>query len=469
MMKVSGQQGWLLLDPPSSVGHARRASIREKENAPNAPFPSIDLILLSGVIREAGFSPIYLDAQIRRWSWEQLIARARGLDAVGTVSLVSSGRLDEELAQLERFKRALGGALYVVAPISLSLSAERCRALMEQHPWLGGLILNIAENDFGPLIAGNQTQPRNVAVRIGNDIHLPSAAITYVEDLHIPQPVHAIFKDSRYYFPQTKHAPVTCVQVSFGCPYRCEFCLDNAQYSRMSYRRVADVIEELVEIDRLGFREVYFKDLTFGLNKRVTVEFLEGLKSRKLRLRWLCTTRVDVATARLLTLMRQAGCYGVEFGVESGQQRRRALNGKPIPDEQIHEVFNRCRQLGIETTAFVIIGFEDETEEEIRATMRFIESLRPDYVSYNVLNALPGTPLEQRARAEGFLQDETNNHSFAASNLRHKYLTPEQLEALRSEAVRSFYRRPRTTITRLLRLRSLFELRKLVRLSRAAL
>ena len=98
MMKVTGQQGWLLLDPPSSVGYARRTSIREKENAPNAPFPSIDLILLSGVIREAGFSPIYLDAQIRRWSWEQLIARAPGLDAVGAVSLVSSGRLDEELA-----------------------------------------------------------------------------------------------------------------------------------------------------------------------------------------------------------------------------------------------------------------------------------------------------------------------------------------------------------------------------------
>lgn len=468
-MKVTGQQSWLLLDPPSSVGYARRASIREKENAPNAPFPSIDLIMLSGVIRQAGYSPIYIDAQIRRWSWERLIAQAPGLAAVGAVSLISSGRLEEELAQLEHFKRALGGLLYVIAPISLSLSVSRCRALMEQHPWLDGLILNIAENDFGPLIAGDQARPRNVAVRIGDAIHLPSAVVTYVEDLHIPRPVHAIFKDSRYYFPQTKHAPVTCVQASFGCPYRCEFCLDNALYRRMSYRRVTDVIEELVEIDRLGFREVYFKDLTFGLNKRVTVEFLEGLKSRRLRLRWLCTTRVDVATARLLNLMKRAGCYGVEFGVESGQQRRRALNGKPIPDEQIHEVFNRCRQLGIETTAFVIIGFEDETEREIRATMRFIESLRPDYVSYNVLNALPGTPLEQRARAEGFLQEQTNDHSFATSNLRHKYLTPVQLEALRVEAVRSFYRRPRTTITRLLRLRSVFELRKLVRLSRAAL
>ena len=98
MMKVTGRQSWLLLDPPSSVGYARRVSIREKEIAPNAPFPSIDLIMLSGVIWQAGYSPIYIDAQVRRWSWERLIAQAPGLAAVGAVSLVSSGRLDEELA-----------------------------------------------------------------------------------------------------------------------------------------------------------------------------------------------------------------------------------------------------------------------------------------------------------------------------------------------------------------------------------
>jgi len=56
------------------------------------------------------------------------------------------------------------------------------------------------------------------------------------------------------------------------------------------------VVEELVEIDRLGFREVYFKDLTFGLHKPVAVEFLTRLAAQKLRLRWLCTTRIDVAT-----------------------------------------------------------------------------------------------------------------------------------------------------------------------------
>jgi hypothetical protein len=72
------------------------------------------------------------------------------------------------------------------------------------------------------------------------------------------------------------------VQWAFGCPFRCEFCIDNQLYKKMLYRDVNDVIEELVEIDRLGFREVYFKDLTFGLHRGLAEEFLAKLDNTAL-------------------------------------------------------------------------------------------------------------------------------------------------------------------------------------------
>lgn len=460
---------WLLLDPPSSTGYARRASLREKDNAPDAPFPSIDLILLSGAVRSAGYTPVYLDAQIRGWSWERLLHETQSIKVQGVVSLLSSSRLEEELERLQALKTSLSGVpIYVVASIYTALHSEQCAKTLQEHPWLEGMILNTAENNFADIIVSKSVAPKNVALRRGDDLLLPRVEVSYGEGLRIPRPVHALFKDRRYYFPQSKRAPVTCVQMSFGCPFTCEFCLDNALYRRMRYRQVDDVIDELVEIDRLGFREVYFKDLTFGLHKRVTTEFLATLAGHRLRLRWLCSTRLDVATPRLLRQMQQAGCYGIEFGVESGLRHRRESSGKPVDDAAIHEVFQNCRDLGIETTAFVMIGFEDETEPEIRTTMRFVESIRPDYVSYNIVNALPGTALERRARQEGFLRDRLQDHSFARSNIRHQHLSLERLEALRSEAMRSFYRKPRSILGRLARLQSLFELRKLIHLSRAA-
>ncbi len=461
---------WLLLDPPSASGYARRGSLREKDNAPDAPFPSIDLVLLSGAVREAGFSPVFVDAQIDGWTWERVCEEAPRIDAKGVVSLLSSSRIDEELAALRALKQALsGGPVYAVASVYLALNPQRYSAVLEAHPWLDGLILNTAENNFANVITQSEAAPCNVAVRKNGVVLTPPMGVNYGEGLRIPQPQHSIFKDARYYFPQTKRVPVTCVQMSFGCPFTCEFCLDNALYRKMLYRDTDDVVEELSEVDRLGFREVYFKDLTFGLNKRITTDFLDKLTKRHLKLRWLCTTRMDVATPRLLTQMKRAGCYGIEFGVESGVRHRREANGKPISDDKVREVFDQCRRLGIETTALVIIGFEDETEAEIRTTMSFIMSLRPDYVSYNILNALPGTELERRARREGFLQGGKSDHAFVDSNIKSRYLTPERLVALRSEAMRSFYRRTSTALLRLSRLRSAFELKKLVRLSRVAM
>lgn len=457
---------WLLLDPPSTEGFARRG-LREKSLAVPAPFPSIDLILLSGAVGESGYRPVYLDAQIRQWTWQRLYQEAPAIGAKGILSLLSSGHMNEELHRLGTLKQIMGGVpIYVVASIPLAKDPQSCRAVLSGHPWLNGIVTNTAENNFGKFIASPDVEPHNIAVRLGDEIRTPAVKVSKGEDLRTPRPVHAIFKDRRYFFPQTKRAPVTCVQMCFGCPYQCEFCLDNALYPQMRCRNVDDVVEEMAEIDQLGFREVYFKDLTFGLNKRVSTEFLEKLASRRLRLRWQCTTRVDCATRGLLKLMKKAGCFSIEFGVESGLRHRRAANGKTISDEQIRTTFEDCRRLGIETTAFVMMGFEDETETEIRTTIRFIESLRPNYVSYNIVTALPGTPLETRARKEGFLLAGPADVSFANSNIKHKYLTPEQLRALHAEAIRSFYCRPSTALMRLLRLRSVFELRKLLRLAR---
>lgn len=497
---IPGTRRWLLLDPPSEEGYIRRGLLREKAGTV-AAFPNIDLILLSGSVREAGFWPVYIDAQIRGWTWERLGTELAAMGVGGMVSLLTYLREPAELARLGELKRRLGGVpVFAVCPLSTVLDPVRTRRLIDEHPWLDGLILNIAENNLAGLMRNPEAPGFNIVSHAAlgakeEEVHaegaegaerrpinpqssvrnpqsaipsIPPVRVNYDTGVHMPMPEHGIFMDGRYFLPQSKRGPVTCVQMSFGCPFRCEFCLDNQLYRKMRYRDVDDVVAEMTAIDRLGFREVYFRDITFGLNKAVCHEFLEKLAARRLNVRWLCTTRVDVTTPKLLRLMANAGCYGIEYGIESGLRHRREANGKPISDEQIRTVFANCRALGIETTALVILGFEDETENEIRATMRFIEDADPDYAAYNVLNALAGTPLERRARDQGFLNDEPGDTRFRASNLRHRYLTPQRLEALRSEAVRSFYRRPRTMMVRLARTRSLFELWKLMRLARLA-
>lgn len=462
---------FLLLDPPSGTEFSRRGSLREKNDAQNAPFPNIDLILLSGAIREAGYSPYYIDAQINRLSWAALAARLKAEPPAGILSLVSSSAIEHELAALGRLKSELGPVrVFIVGTIILQREPQRLHRILSENPWLEGVILNPAENDLTRWLCGlapDGSEPLNMAVQGSSGPVIPALKVRYGDGLRLPRPEHAIFLDRRYCLPQSKRGPVTCMQFSFGCPFTCEFCIDNQLYRKMLHRDVDDVVEEMVEADSLGFREVYFKDLTFALHKPIATEFLQKVAARRLRLRWLCTTRVDVASTEMLTLMKQAGCYGIEFGVEHAREETRKRIDKRIKDTRIHEVFRDCRRLGIETTAFIMLAFEDDTEQDVRDTIRFARSLRPNYVSFNVVNALPGTAYQERARREGFLRDEASDYGFTTSNIRHRHLHPDQVARLRREALRSFYFDPGILAERILRMRSWFEFKKLVRLGLA--
>lgn len=488
---LQNPRSFVLLDPPSEGTFCRRAALREKDCTRAAAFPSIDLILLSGCVREAGYNAVYMDAQLDRLSWDDVTKRLRELRPSGLLSLTSSSRLEEELSCLGRLKSKLGDVpVYTIATILLQKKKDGVRSVMARHPWLDGMVLNVAENNFSDVIrtAGADVAPFNIALRdkhriaapharsAGLDINLmttndpglvvPDVQVRYGDSLRIPKPEHALFRDKRYSFPQSRRGPVTCAQFSFGCPFTCEFCIDNQQYRKLLYREVDDMVAELVEIERCGFREVYFKDLTFGLNFALTAEFLRKLIEQKLKLRWLCTTRIDVARPELLDLMRQAGCYGIEFGVEHHKESTRLRVDKRVSEERIRSVFANCQSLGIETTAFIMLAFEDDTEQDVRDTIRFAQALNANYVSFNVVNALPGTEYAERARREGFLHENTADYSFAVSNIKHRHLTPDQISRLYKEAVRSTYLRPGAIFRRLFKLQSWHELRKLVRLGR---
>jgi pyruvate-formate lyase-activating enzyme len=467
------RRSFLLLDPPSSADFCRRGSLREKDEAQNAPFPNIDLILLSGAVREGGYAPTFIDAQLDRLDWNDVVERARENDLAGVVSLVSSARFDEELRSLERFCKELGGIrCFVIGTIIMQQDKLRLQRILADNSWLDGIILNTVEHNLTDMIragSGATIEPLNIAVDRPGQLVIPDTKVTYGDAFRTPLPEHAIFKDPRYCFPQSKRGPVTCTQFSFGCPFTCEFCVDNQQYRKTLYRDVDDMVEEMVVLDAAGFREVYFKDLTFALKKPIAMEFLHKLAAKKLRLQWLCTTRIDVATREMLALMKRAGCYGIEFGVEHAKEEKRRLLDKRINDDRIREVFSDCRELGISTTAFIMLAFEDDTEQDVRSTIRFARSLRASYVSFNVATAIPGTPFWERAKKEGFLRDVDADFGFARSNLKHRHLTPEQVVRLHKEAVRSFYFRPGVILEKILQVRSFFELRKLFRLGTGTL
>lgn len=266
----------------------------------------------------------------------------------------------------------------------------------------------------------------------------------------LPIPARHLLDNQVYRFPGIEGA-ITTVKSSRGCPLDCSFCgYTLAQGLRFRFRSPEHVLGELVDLVRNhGVRHVVFRDPIFTTRKDRVHAICDGILREKLELEWQCETAVKVLDQPLLEKMAAAGCRHISMGVESGNAeiQKKHCGAKLLDHDQAVAVFDACREVGIETRAFCMIGFPEETPAMVEETLRLVERCDPDQVQFCAVTAYPGTPLYKMLRGErdfdyatmtGFQALEGNEHMSAA-----------EIEAKIREAYRRFYRRPKRLVREL--------------------
>jgi radical SAM superfamily enzyme YgiQ (UPF0313 family) len=110
---------------------------------------------------------------------------------------------------------------------------------------------------------------------------------------------------------------------------------------------------------------------------------------------WSAQARWASMTPEILTFYRQRGCYHLGLGLESGSDRILAQIRKGCTVQMIREKAALLNSLGFAWQLFCIIGFPDETAEEMRRTRDLALELAPSQISLNALCPLPGTEIYQ--------------------------------------------------------------------------
>jgi radical SAM superfamily enzyme YgiQ (UPF0313 family) len=198
--------------------------------------------------------------------------------------------------------------------------------------------------------------------------------------------------------------PGTSIMTARGCPIACTFCSASAMFGK-SYRarspvQVVDEIEGL--LTRHGVQGIKIFDSTFTLQRAHVEGFCAELRRRGLHIPWECELRAGSVDRRLLETMREAGCYYVDVGIESGSQRvLDACVHKQISLESAVELLRWTRELDLLTKVFFTLGHPGETLREARETNRFIRRHRRNIrlSAYQAgVKIYPGTMVEQYAR-----------------------------------------------------------------------
>jgi radical SAM superfamily enzyme YgiQ (UPF0313 family) len=250
------------------------------------------------------------------------------------------------------------------------------------------------------------------------------------------------------------------LDIGRGCPFHCTYCSTSHFFSKTYRTKSTERI--LAEMDlafgQLGIRHFEFLHDMLTLNKSFMVELCMNLINRKKTKRkfsWNCSARIDCITEDILKLMKEAGCRAIFFGIESGSEKIQHLIKKNLHVENVYEIAEICRNLGIDVHASFIIGFPDETEEDIEKTLLCIAGLsaRGVFTQLSELSVLPGTPLYFRYRDQLKLDGLLSYFSGSFYN-------PEEVRLITKypELFSSFYYLPVSTLDRL----SLYHLKNLV-------
>jgi radical SAM superfamily enzyme YgiQ (UPF0313 family) len=202
------------------------------------------------------------------------------------------------------------------------------------------------------------------------------------------------------------------VMTTRGCPYQCTYCA-NKRISKtqpgcyVRFRSAMHIMDELNYIDeRYRFKEIFFDDDIFMMDKAVRMEFCRKYPE-EIGKPFVFGSRVEICNEEMLKELKIAGGRRIDFGMESGNEDlRRNILKRNMTNKQILETTKMAKAAGFQVKTLNMVGLPGETVEKYLDTVRLNREIRPDVVSISVFYPYPGTELYDYCIEKGYFNPD---------------------------------------------------------------
>ena len=440
---------FLLLYPPSKFQPEDSAK----------PDGSLGLLYLAGALRSHGHDVEILDAHVGPpgTSLEDSFYRARKSDD-GTVRV---GMSLAEIAEATRDFDVVG--LSNSYTPQASTAAEVVRHIKAVHPGKPILVGGTNARHMAPwfLNAGADlvclSEAENTILMVGEHLRrgcrdfsdIPRVAFRRDGRIHTTPPSPVVQDLDRLPFPAWDLAPLekysaiarphgggfdpednvryASVMTSRGCPFNCSFChisregegSHTGNIRQFRVKSLGRVLEEFDILQSLDVEHVFLEDDSLFAKKARAVKIIDAIADRNLKLSdtngvnivHMCRPKAGrlVADEALFETLARAGFQELSLPFESGSQRiidKYATAKLNLAKTDTVSIIHAARKFGIAVGGNYILGWPDETLEEIRQTVMLAKRhMDAGMYKANFLLAVPfpGTALFDMAIAGGHL------------------------------------------------------------------
>jgi radical SAM superfamily enzyme YgiQ (UPF0313 family) len=222
----------------------------------------------------------------------------------------------------------------------------------------------------------------------------PRAKMKDLSDLPLPNRT-AIPVDKYLNTWKTHHGKSSMtISTQRGCPYTCKWC-STAVYGQSYRRRPA----ELVAAEMRTLKETYnpdgiwFVDDVFSVSHKWIREFHEEVLKQDAVIPFECITRAERLNDEILQLLKEAGCFRIWIGAESGSQKIIDAMDRRVDVDVVKSAIQNTNALGMETGTFIMVGYPGEDEKDIIETITYLKAANPTHFTITVAYPIKGTSL----------------------------------------------------------------------------
>lgn len=407
--------------------------------------PPTGIAILAAVMEGKGVATEIIDAQAMGLDEERLVGEIVGrrpewLGMTATTPIVKGAyRIADAVKRALPETRIVMGGSHVSA-----LPEEPLRESSVDY------VLKGEAEETLPLLVGGSA-PENIPGLhrrgAGGEI-LSNPPPALIEDLDaLPMPAFDKLPIDKYRPSLGNYRRLPClgVTMSRGCYGRCTFCYREMFGSRVRTPSAERIIEILRILQaRYHVREVqYYDDIFLGTKPRIHA-FCEALGAAGLRMDWVCNLRAELTDAETVRAMRRAGCYMVDFGIESGDAAVLESMRKNVELEKTLEAMRTARAGGMRLKSGFMLGYPGETRASMQRTIATSRRADPDTAMFNIVTPFPGTEIFEQCGREGtLLTRDWDRYDYAYPLIGLPDATPDELLKIYKRAYRKFYMRPR--------------------------
>ncbi len=414
-----------------------------------AYLPPYGLMSLASVLEQAGHAVKILDSVRHPLSPSQLSERVKEFapDLIG-LSVYSIGA-DKAIENASYLKNELGIPIVVGGPHVIVYPDD-----LAQYDFIDYLVEGEGEITLLELVetlesGGDLSRVKGLYYQQDGRVQ-KNEPRPYIENLdELPFPAFHLIDDLKGYNPQLlvyRRLPVITLITSRGCPFSCIFCNSvwTTRWRANSARYVIDMMEYVIK--EFGAREISFHEDTFALNKKRVLEICSLIKERNLDIIWTATVNLKTLDQEVIRAMKDAGCWLVSVGIESGNDEVLKFIRKPVDKETVVRVTGWLHDAGIRIRGYFMMGHLIDTPETIRETVDFAKSLPLHSMNLTVMYLSPGSEAREIAEEYGTVNkglDLGTGYPRGDLSFVPFGMTEEYVQRMQKKAISNFFFRPR--------------------------